>query len=97
MFKKKAIPQASRRELALSHGAVPGEKTPASCYYCDAPGFIWWPRLYSGEPGAWVTFSLEVDHVIPESVGGSSDAANLVLACRPCNRKKGARCGLVQG
>lgn len=30
----------------------------------------------------------EIDHVVPVSRGGSSDAGNLVLACRPCNRSK---------
>ena len=96
-FKKKAIPEASRRELALRYGATPGEISPASCHYCGTPGRINWRRLYSGKPGAWVSFSLEIDHVVPESAGGSSEAENLVLACRSCNRKKGARRGLVQG
>ena len=31
---------------------------------------------------------LECDHFIPVSRGGSNDDANLVTACRPCNRKK---------
>ena len=32
-----------------------------------------------------------VDHVIPHSRGGSSDADNLVAACARCNLAKGAR------
>lgn len=30
----------------------------------------------------------EVDHVIPLSRGGTNDPSNIVIACRPCNRKK---------
>lgn len=33
----------------------------------------------------------ELDHVYPASRGGRSDADNLTVACRPCNRSKGAR------
>lgn len=33
---------------------------------------------------------LHVDHVIPVKLGGSSDAANLVAACQPCNAGKSA-------
>ena len=32
--------------------------------------------------------SLTVDHVIPETLGGSSEPANLVTACQPCNAGK---------
>ena len=32
---------------------------------------------------------LEIEHIIPEGVGGSSDEANLWLACPRCNRHKG--------
>lgn len=34
---------------------------------------------------------LEVDHVIPRADGGTDDLANLVTACRECNRGKGCR------
>ena len=32
--------------------------------------------------------SLEVDHLVPRSRGGSDDAANLVAACKTCNSRK---------
>lgn len=33
--------------------------------------------------------TLEVDHVIPVSRGGTDDPENLTTACRPCNWAKG--------
>lgn len=35
--------------------------------------------------------TIEIDHVIPVSRGGSDDESNLVAACKPCNRDKGAQ------
>ena len=32
-----------------------------------------------------------VDHVIPRSAGGTDHPQNLVAACQPCNRSKGAK------
>ena len=59
------------------------------CHYCGCqlvygkkskmgndPNDPWWPVL---------------DHVIPSSNGGTDNIENLVLACPPCNNKKGAR------
>lgn len=36
---------------------------------------------------------LEIDHVIPVASNGSNTANNLVVACRQCNRSKGAKQG----
>ena len=92
IYKKRAIPNSVRRDVALAAGATPGEDTPTECRYCGMAGLIAWPRLYCGKPGAWVTFpGLELDHIVPESVGGRATSENIVLACRPCNRKKGAQ------
>ena len=34
--------------------------------------------------------NLEIDHIVPVSAGGSSDASNLQVLCRSCNRRKRA-------
>ena len=38
------------------------------------------------------SFSLEYDHIIPFSCGGSSEMHNIQLLCRPCNRSKSNSC-----
>ena len=35
--------------------------------------------------------SIEIDHVLPISLGGTSDAENLAVCCRNCNASKGAK------
>lgn len=42
---------------------------------------------YCGAAGV----SLELDHVLPISRGGSNHSLNLVPACKPCNCSKGAQ------
>jgi 5-methylcytosine-specific restriction endonuclease McrA len=86
-YKKKAIPCAVRREVAARAGAAPFGRYPCACHYCDEPGTIYWPTR------SWVTFSLELDHVLPEFHGGAGTAENIVLACRTCNRSRGHRAG----
>ncbi|HEX6293396.1 MAG TPA: HNH endonuclease [Herpetosiphonaceae bacterium] len=49
-----------------------------SCYYID-PATIDKTKIPT------------IDHVIPQSKGGTHDLSNLVLACRSCNSRKGAR------
>jgi 5-methylcytosine-specific restriction endonuclease McrA len=34
---------------------------------------------------------LEVDHIVPVSLGGADEPENLQTLCRPCNRRKGNR------
>lgn len=40
---------------------------------------------------AVIGMPLEVEHIVPEATGGSSDETNLWLACPRCNRYKGAQ------
>ena len=44
-----------------------------ACFYCGIPAQV---------------SQLEIDHVIPFSLGGSNDPWNLVPACKPCNAGK---------
>jgi hypothetical protein len=37
---------------------------------------------------------MHLDHVVPVSRGGTSDATNLVACCASCNARKGARTGV---
>lgn len=48
------------------------------CEYCKAPEVVF-------------NFPFEVEHVVPLSRRGSNDEANLALACRSCNLRKGNR------
>ena len=47
------------------------------CSYCRSPEIVGIPML--------------IDHIIPLSVGGSSEIDNLCLACYRCNEFKGAK------
>jgi HNH endonuclease len=48
------------------------------CEYCKAPEVVF-------------NFPFEVEHIVPRSRQGSDGAANLALACRSCNLRKGNR------
>jgi HNH endonuclease len=48
------------------------------CEYCKAPEVVF-------------NFPFEVEHIVPLSRQGSDDEANLALACRSCNLRKGNR------
>lgn len=51
--------------------------------------------LHSRQNGACAvclsTEALEIDHILPILLGGSSDPSNLQLLCQPCNRSKGSK------
>jgi hypothetical protein len=39
---------------------------------------------------------MEIDHIIPEALGGSTEEENLWLACSLCNCHKGDRAGAAE-
>jgi hypothetical protein len=89
--RKFAIPFETRRMVANKYGCDPGQSVEAACFYCGAPGRVHWHNLANGRPSAWVTFpGLELDHLECEFFGGQNHSENIVLACRNCNRSKGA-------
>ncbi len=64
-----------RREIKFSRRNI-FERDKNTCQYCGNRFKKW---------------ELTLDHVIPRSVGGRSTWENLVLACVPCNVRKGSR------
>jgi hypothetical protein len=54
------------------------ERASHRCEYCQAPELVF-------------NFPFEVEHIIPLSRQGATDEANLALACRSCNLRKGTR------
>lgn len=88
-YKKKAIPDRVRREVAVRYGCPPGGTIAVRCAYCPKLGRITWYPNKDGGGSFWVHFEHQMDHVIPEFLGGPTEADNIVLACGPCNRRKG--------
>lgn len=83
-YKKRAVPAAERRKLAQRYGAFWGRPLVAArCEWCPRIGGV----IFTS-PSFPAFVDLEMDHVIPEFLGGPNIAANLVLACPTCNRGK---------
>jgi 5-methylcytosine-specific restriction endonuclease McrA len=55
------------------------------CYYCAAKLYVTPHRAYKGEKRDW-----EIDHKVAIYYGGTNVPKNLCIACKPCNREKGA-------
>ncbi|ETX04114.1 HNH endonuclease [Candidatus Entotheonella palauensis] len=51
---------------------VVAERAVYRCEYCHAPEIVF-------------NFPFEVEHIIPQSRGGTNDLGNLALACHACN------------
>jgi hypothetical protein len=51
---------------------VVAERAVYRCEYCQAPEIVF-------------NFPFEVEHILPQSRGGSDDLDNLALACHACN------------
>lgn len=90
-FKKVNIPNSARQGVAAKYGCLPGENKAAECYYCGEKGMITWWRTRKGKPSNWISFSLELDHLVAESKDGANHANNIILSCRKCNRSKGTK------
>jgi 5-methylcytosine-specific restriction endonuclease McrA len=54
------------------------ERAHRRCEYCHADE-------------RWQFVRFTIDHVLPQSAGGSDEADNLALACRNCNERRGNR------
>ena len=64
--------------VPLSTRRVVRERAQRRCEYCHADE-------------RWQFIRFTIDHVVPQSAGGSDDADNLALACRNCNERRGNR------
>jgi 5-methylcytosine-specific restriction endonuclease McrA len=53
------------------------DKHGGSCFYCKTTS------------ASDVTVEMTLDHIEPRALGGNSEITNLVVACKPCNAKKG--------
>ncbi len=96
-MKKKTIPKALRRQVI--------ERDKKTCQYCGKKAEYWEYNgggilnLYMKRPHhinqrSWDWYDtepFEIDHVIPEFLGGEMTIENLKLSCRYCNRSKGWR------
>lgn len=89
---KRTISHRVRMEVALRYGGKPGERVAVKCRFCSATGDVYIFPLTPRQTVGWAVFpGLELDHVVPESAGGPSNADNIVLSCRRCNRSRGTR------
>lgn len=50
---------------------------------------------YCLTPASLIGMPLEIEHIFPESLGGTSEETNLWLACPLCNYHKGSRISAV--
>jgi hypothetical protein len=73
--------RAKTRTLSTARRAEIYQRDQKKCYICDA-------QLTINE--------IELDHIIPVVLGGSSDPSNIACSCRPCNRSKGSKVGFKQ-
>lgn len=48
-----------------------------------------WKCQYCGVKLEWK--NITVDHVVPRCMGGQTSWSNCVVACKPCNHKKGSK------
>lgn len=89
----KTISGAMRVEVAMRYGCEPGGKADVWCDYCGVQSYIiWFPRMRYAALGCDPRgHRMEFDHVVPLSRGGPHAADNLTVACRRCNRSKGAK------
>lgn len=69
---KTAAPRKHRVKMNESHARVRSEVFQRAGHKCENCGS---------------TYALEVDHIYPRALGGSSQAENLRLLCRTCNQR----------
>lgn len=72
----------SRTHIPRSLRALVAEDARHRCVYCQSAVTI-------------VGMPFEIDHVIPESLGGLTERENLCLCCSACNERKACRTAAI--
>ena len=79
---------AGRGTLSAAVKVAVIERDGPYCRYCgEGPADYGWQADFKGRQSPWI--SLQFDHVYPVAFGGADTVDNLVLACGPCNVRKG--------
>jgi hypothetical protein len=73
--------RAKSRTLSTARRAEIYHRDNKKCYMCNT---------------ALTIEEIELDHIIPIFMGGSSDPSNIATSCRQCNRSKGTKVGSKQ-
>lgn len=81
--------QVQRAEQTFAMGTMPRQNQRGAI--SDEIKHFVWTRDGGTCRTCGSTSELQFDHVIPVSMGGSSEPENLQILCGPCNRRKGAR------
>lgn len=78
-----ATPKARRMAVLIARDEADGVWR---CRYCRRR------VAQADQPSLWGEYPHpELDHIHPRLHGGTNDLLNLVVACQPCNVRKGAR------
>lgn len=72
---------AGPKQLRTARRRLIIERDKQICYLCNQ--FVEYKKI-------------DIDHLIPRTRGGSSDACNLSVTCQTCNRGRGNRIGIEQ-
>ena len=76
----------SFRDAFLKHQKA--QQGHLECHYCGRKGLV--AELPDDASRADLKRLATLDHVVPRSQGGAEfDRGNIVVACHPCNQKKG--------
>ena len=88
-YKKKTVPDWLKKKIT--------ERDNHTCQVCGKVGLQSESSSYAFEYKGYVDWDgtmpkpvrFEIDHIVPEFLGGETIESNLQLACRGCNRRKG--------
>jgi hypothetical protein len=77
------------RRLAIKHGFINPRPAEQSIVISETVRWTVFERDGFACKACGSHLRLTIDHIIPQSLGGSDDASNLETLCRGCNSRKG--------